>query len=290
MLYRELVYEYRGMVMYRRSGDGLEWSHPVFVPRTGFWATDYQPCKPEQRIGHHPFVVPPAECLSGGPSGIHVQENWLYIFVGMGQNPRSIGCYKNPIREEVNESMFEQMIECEHNPLITGASEYGPLHEKGPDVNPFFGFRTLSSVEIQQIDERYYMLFEGVRGPGQNDPGDTQFVLVWHGLQPINSMGHGKLFRTIPFWSICQEISGLVTLIWLYSRAKRFFIPRSMGLRVAVWSWYGSNSLYLFHPVEFWSDWHNACWVHGLVTLVVVIFDVQEVDCFGDAGHLIELA
>lgn len=172
-----MVYEYRGMVMYRRSEDGLEWSHPVFVPRTGFWATDYQPCRPEQQVGQHPFVAPPAECLSGGPPGIHVQDRWLYIFVGMGQNPGSIGCYKSPISEEVAETMFEQMIACEHNPLITGVSEYGPLEDRGPAVNPFFSFRTLSSVEIQQIDERYYMLFEGVRGPGQNDPGDTQFGL-----------------------------------------------------------------------------------------------------------------
>ncbi len=166
-----MVYEYRGMVMHRTSEDGLQWEAPSFVPLTGFWATDFQPCPAGAAVGEHPHTTAVAECLVGGPPGIHIVENELYIFVGMGQNPGAMGCYRGRVDEPI-----AQLAACAANPLFVGAADYGPPAIDAT-VNPHFDFRTISSAEVQQVGDRYYMLYEGVRGPGPGDPGDTQFGL-----------------------------------------------------------------------------------------------------------------
>ena len=56
-------------------------------------------------------------------------------------------------------------------------AEYGDPLDSGVNSNAHFDFRTISSAEVTQIGDRYYMLFEGVRGPGLDDAGDTQFGL-----------------------------------------------------------------------------------------------------------------
>ncbi|MCB0060622.1 MAG: hypothetical protein KDE19_00840 [Caldilineaceae bacterium] len=166
-----MVYEYRGMVMHRTSEDGLTWEAPTFVPATGFWARDFQSCPTGAAVGDHPHTTPVAECLMGGPPGIYIEGDELYMFVGMGQNPGAMGCYRGRIHEPI-----AQLQRCTANPLFVGATEYGsPAIDATANVH--FDFRTISSAEVQRIGDRYYMLYEGVRGPGPGDPGDTQFGL-----------------------------------------------------------------------------------------------------------------
>lgn len=166
-----MVYEYRGMVMHRTSEDGLRWEAPSFVPATGFWARDYQPCPTGAAVGEHPYTAPVAECLVGGPPGIYIEGEVLYLFVGMGQNPGAMGCYHGRIDKPIT-----QLERCTANPLFVGASSYGSPAVDAT-ANVYFDFRTISSAEVQRIGDRYYMLYEGVRGPGPGDPGDTQFGL-----------------------------------------------------------------------------------------------------------------
>ncbi|NJN82315.1 MAG: glycoside hydrolase family 43 protein [Caldilineaceae bacterium] len=166
------VYEYRGMIMHRSTEDGSDWSHPEFVPLSGIWEEWYRSCQDEARIGLHPNVEPFYDCLVGGPPGVYVEDDQLYIFVALGQNPGSLGCYVGAVNGPIASLRF-----CRNNPLLTGALAYGPLAEKDASANPHFDFRTVSSADVHKIGDRYYMLFEGVRGPGPGDPGDTQFGL-----------------------------------------------------------------------------------------------------------------
>jgi hypothetical protein len=166
-----MVYEYRGMVMHRTSEDGLAWSAPTFVPLTGFWARDFQACPAGAAVGAHPYTTAVAECLVGGPPGIYIEDDQLYIFVGMGQNPGAMGCYRGRV-----DAPIDELQACAANPLFVGAADYGPPAIDAT-ANAHFDFRTISSAEVQRIGDRYYMLYEGVRGPGLGDPGDTQFGL-----------------------------------------------------------------------------------------------------------------
>lgn len=167
-----LVYEFGAMSMARVARDGLNWSPAEQVPWTGIWVDEQRDCPDNARINAHPFVEPHFDCLVGAPPGIFIHDSWIYIFVAMGQNPGAMGCYYGRVEE-----LTQQMVVCKQNPLFIGVSEYGPLEEKGPHTNQFFTFRTISSAEVVQIENRFYMLFEGVRGPGPGDPGDTQFAL-----------------------------------------------------------------------------------------------------------------
>ncbi len=167
-----VVYEYLGRVRLRRSSNGLTWSPPEPVAYTGIWRRWLRDCRPEERIGPHPFVPYDYECLAGGPPGIYVEDGQLYVFVALGQNPGSMGCFTGPVHTSAR-----RLKPCRHNPLFTGAADYGPRDARGPAANPYFDFRTLSSAEVVRVGERYYMLYEGVRGPGPGDAGDTQFGL-----------------------------------------------------------------------------------------------------------------
>jgi len=171
-----LVYEYLGRVMLRRSADGLVWSPPERVAETGIWKTWLLPCSPAERIGQHPFVPYDYECLAGGPPGVFVADEQLYVFLAVGQSPGGMGCYTGAAGSAP--ATFQP---CSHNPLFRGAAEYGPTDSTGPTTNPYFDFRTISSAELMPLEteggRRYYMLYEGVRGPGPGDNGDSQFGL-----------------------------------------------------------------------------------------------------------------
>jgi len=167
-----LVYEYRGRVRLRRSTDGVTWGPIEVFPNSTIWKRWLRPCHPEENIGPHPFVPYDYECLAGGPPGIYIEDKWVYIFMALGQNPGSMGCYYGTTRMPTH--LFAR---CRNAPLFVGAEEYGPLEERGPATNPYFDFRTISSAKVQRIGERYYMLYEGVRGPGPGDYGDSQFAL-----------------------------------------------------------------------------------------------------------------
>jgi len=167
-----MVYEYRARVMLRRSRDGLNWSAPEELPFTGIWSEDWRRCTVPERIGVHPFVAHEYDCLFGGPPGIYMEDGWLYVFVAMGQNPGGLGCYYGAA-----DAPALRLRRCFYSPLFSGASAYGPLPARGAEADPFFDFRTISAAEVQRIGWRYYALYEGIRGPGPGDAGDSQFGL-----------------------------------------------------------------------------------------------------------------
>lgn len=167
-----LVYEYRGRVQLRRSTDGVRWSAPENLRYSSIWKRWLRDCAPEEAIGSHPFIPYDYECLAGGPPGIALENDTLYIFMAVGQNPGSMGCYYG--HKALPAETFRR---CEYSPLFTGAATYGPLDATGSEANPYFDFRTISAAEVQRIGDRYYMLYEGIRGPGPGDAGDSQFGL-----------------------------------------------------------------------------------------------------------------
>ncbi len=199
-----LVYEYLGRTRLRRSADGLVWGPPEKVADTGIWKLWLRNCNPAERIHPHPYVPYEYECLSGGPPGIFTMDGRVYVFVGMGQNPGAMGCYVGPAT-----AAAEQFVRCQHNPLFVGVPEYGPLEEKGPQTNPYFDFRTISSAEVQQIGDRFYMLYEGVRGPGPGDAGDTQFGL---GLARSHTHQIDDAWETYPHNPILVDLPGNIGL------------------------------------------------------------------------------
>ena len=158
--------------MLAESPDGYGWTPTGQVAGTGIWHYWFHNCASFESIGLHPFSPYDYQCLVGGPPGIYAEGQTLYIFVGMGRNPGAMGCLKGAVGSDP--LLF---IKCGYNPLFVGAATYGPLEERGPTTNKWFGFRTISSAEVQKVGERFYMLYEGVRGPGPGDPGDTQFGL-----------------------------------------------------------------------------------------------------------------
>ena len=171
-----LVYEYLGRVMVRRSLDTVTWTKPEHVEDTTVWHLWYRDCAAAERIGRHPFVPFDYECLAGGPPGLFVVGDTLYVFVALGQNPSAMGCFYAPV-----DAAGAEFRRCASNPLFVGADSYGPEDETGAAANAHFDFRTISSAEVvklgKDVGERYYMLYEGVRGPGPGDAGDTQFGL-----------------------------------------------------------------------------------------------------------------
>lgn len=171
-----MFYEFKGRSMRRTSVDGLNWSDPDGVARTGQWRLWYRNCSDAEYIDDHPFVPYDYECLVGGPPGIFVEGETVYLFVGVGQNPSGMGCFVGGIN-----TRGDNFQRCQNYPLFRGAEEYGPLDQVGSSANAYFDFRTISSAEVQKIGDdeeaRYYMMYEGLRGPAQGDPGDTQFGL-----------------------------------------------------------------------------------------------------------------
>lgn len=171
-----MVYEYLGRVMLRTSSDGTTWSAPTHVAESVVWHLWHSDCPAEERIGEHPFVPFDYECLRGGPPGVFVEDGTVYVLMAQGQNPGALGCFKRPV-----DAPDRPFVPCEHNPLLVGAAEYGPRARSDASANPYFDFRTVSSAELQRLDDidgrRYYLLYEGVRGPGAGDAGDTQFGL-----------------------------------------------------------------------------------------------------------------
>lgn len=167
-----MAYEWQGKVMLRQSKDGLAWGSPELVRHSGIWLRWLRSCAAQESIGDHPYVPYHYECLAGGPPGIFVDGATVYVFFAQGQNPGSMGCAYGSVGQPA--STFQR---CQANPLFTGATTYGPSAVRNASANSFFDFRTVSSAEVIQLGTRYYMLYEGVRGPGPGDPGDTQFGL-----------------------------------------------------------------------------------------------------------------
>ncbi|MDW8350916.1 MAG: hypothetical protein RML99_03300 [Anaerolineae bacterium] len=196
-----MVYEFGGRVMLRRSTDGLIWGEARWVFNTGVWTRQIRPCRPWEEVRPHPFATADYECLAGGPPGIYADDDVLYVFMAMGQNPGAMGCmYLNltppaedtlpwprpgradrttapPPFEPSQHPTWIALSPCDHNPLFVGHSRYGDVRDTGAMSNAHFDHRTISSAEVIKVGERYYMLYEGIRGPGPGDVGDNQFGL-----------------------------------------------------------------------------------------------------------------
>ena len=169
-----LVYEFGAYNYLRSSTDGLTWSPQEHIDGTWIWTFPYGPCADYELIGQHPNIYSNQEwhCLAGGPPGIYVEGDMLYVFVGLGKAPGHMGCYKG--------NRFEGatgMVECENNPLFTADLGYGPVELLGPEANPYFEFRTISSADVVRAGDYYYMTYEGVRGPSDPTVVDDQFAL-----------------------------------------------------------------------------------------------------------------
>ncbi len=168
-----MVYEWGARTMLRTSTDGIIWTPAEHITATGTWPLRERTCSALERIDPHPNV--PAliwDCLIGAPPGVFVDGDELYVFVDLGSNPAHMGCLRG--------SRFlgaDGLRRCDATPLFSGASSYGPLDAVGANANPYFDHRYLSSADVVREDGHYYMVYEGVRGPGPGDPGDTQFGL-----------------------------------------------------------------------------------------------------------------
>jgi hypothetical protein len=169
-----MVYEWRAETYLRTSADGLNWSRSRHVPGTGNWDTSLRPCQPYQRINDHPFLPAGSDydCLSGAPPGLYVEGDMMFVFVSMGKSPSHMGCYVGLVAYGAPGLKL-----CRANPLFQGSDTYGPTDVVGPAANPYFDFRTVSAADVVRVGNRYYMTYEGVRGPGPGDSGDTPFNL-----------------------------------------------------------------------------------------------------------------
>jgi hypothetical protein len=171
-----LVYEWHAQVMLRKSDDGLNWSDwSYLLTPGGTWPSSYAPCTPTEKIGAHPNIRGEVhDCLVGAPPGLYVEGDTLYVFVAAGSSPGNMRCYKGD-----RNGSLGSLQKCDHDPLFSGANEYGPLDvTEGMSVNPYFDFRYISSADVLKVGDHYYMAYEGVRGPDVLERGmDTQFGL-----------------------------------------------------------------------------------------------------------------
>lgn len=171
-----LVYEWHAQVMLRTSADGLNWSGwDYLLTPGGTWPSSYAPCTPTEKIGPHPNIRGEVhDCLVGAPPGLYVEGDLLYVFVAAGSAPGNLRCYKGSRYGDL-----ANLQRCSTDPLLEGAREYGPLEiTSGPAVAPYFDFRYTSSAEVMRVGDRYYMAYEGIRGPDVLERGmDTQFAL-----------------------------------------------------------------------------------------------------------------
>jgi hypothetical protein len=169
-----MVYEWHAQTMLRTSPDGLVWSDwtPLTAP-SGTWPSSYIPCSDVERIGPHPYIRGEVhDCLVGAPPGLFVEDETLYVFVSAGSAPGHMRCYKGS-RDNLGSLQI-----CDTDPLFSGAETYGPMGLTGAAANAYFDFRYMSSADVLQVGDRYYMMYEGVRGPEQLEIGrDTQFGL-----------------------------------------------------------------------------------------------------------------
>lgn len=170
-----LVYEWHAQTIIRTSMDGLNWSEWEYVTTpAGTWPSSYIPCSATEKIGPHPNIRGEIhDCLVGAPPGVYVEGETLYVFVAAGSAPGHMRCYKGDRNGDLS-----ALQTCDHDPLFSGASEYGPVDVLGADANAYFDFRYVSSADVLRVGGHYYMAYEGVRGPEELEIGmDTQFGL-----------------------------------------------------------------------------------------------------------------
>ena len=169
-----MAYEWHAQTMLRSSPDGIVWSDPIRLTQpSGTWPPSFAPCSPTERIGEHPFIRGQADgCLVGAPPSLYMEGDELFVFVTAGSAPSHLRCYRG------SRQHLDALQVCQTDPLFGGAREYGDLDAYGADANAHFDFRYVSSADLLKVGERYYMTYEGIRGPDQLERGlDTQFAL-----------------------------------------------------------------------------------------------------------------
>lgn len=170
-----LAYEWHAQTILRRSPDGLVWSDWAYLTTPGgTWHTDFAPCSQTERIGPHPNIRGELHnCLVGAPPGLTVEGDTLYVFVAAGSAPGNMRCYKGD-----RHGPLDALERCDHDPLFSGASEYGPVDISDARANAYFDFRYVSSADLLRVGDHVYMAYEGIRGPDVLERGmDTQFGL-----------------------------------------------------------------------------------------------------------------
>jgi hypothetical protein len=176
-----IVYEWGAGTYLRTSLDGIHWSAEAHVPGSGQWHSETRSCTSWESIGDHPNIYAETEfgdCLVGAPPGIMVAGDHLYVFVGLGRNPGHMGCYVGDKRAGPgSQAVTARLRKCTSNPLFSAQNGYGPLDARGAEANPYFEFRTISSADVVRVGERYYMAYEGVRGPSDPTVVDDQLAL-----------------------------------------------------------------------------------------------------------------
>ncbi len=167
-----MAFETGASTLLARSADGLNWTFPELVPYTGAWTPAPGTfCPDYNAVGPHLWIEMPYTCMAGGPPGIYTEGPWVYVFVGAGQNPGNMACYRAP-----RGTWFFQP--CPANPILTGSPEYGPVDLGGESANAYWDYRYITSADIIRQDGMYYMAYEGIRGPGSPDVvRDDQFAL-----------------------------------------------------------------------------------------------------------------
>lgn len=235
-----MAYEWHAQTRLTSSVDGLVWLPGISIRfPAGTWPVDYQTCAEIERIGPHPNIEGQSDgCLVGAPPGLYVDGEEIYVFVAAGSAPGHMRCYRGN-RHDI-ETDPATLTRCNTDPLFSGARTYGPEALRGENANPYFDFRYVSSADVLKVADRYYMAYEGIRGPDVLNRGwDTQFALgfarstgpeidspweKWPGnpvLMPVSpnfGVGHADLLvmdgETILYTATSMDTRGRYVLRW----------------------------------------------------------------------------
>jgi hypothetical protein len=197
-----MVFESGATTWFTSSYDGKTWVQPRPIPGTGTWKLSDGKCTRSERVGAHPFSDVDYDCMAGGPPGLYITKTQIVVFVGLGQNPGSMGCFRSPLGGPY---YFRR---CAATPLFAGASEYGPLDAFGVAANPYFDFRYVTSADVVRAGSYYYMSYEGIRGPSSPAAGrDNQFALGFARSLSLDSTwkeypGNPVLDNVVDDWGI----------------------------------------------------------------------------------------
>jgi len=180
-----MVYEWHAQTILRTSTDGVHWSLDwdfLTIPG-GKWPRSHHACLPVEAVGEHPNIRGEGDvCLVGGPPGLYVEGDTLYIFVMAGSAPAHMRCYKGNRHADLSELEM-----CNTDPLFGGSAVYGPLDVFEAAANAYFDFRFISSADVIRVADYYYMAYEGIRGPSELEFGrDNQFGLGFARAQQID--------------------------------------------------------------------------------------------------------
>lgn len=196
-----MVFENGATTWFTSSYDGITWVRSRPIPGTGTWNLSEARCSRAERIGTHPFAAADYDCMAGGPPGLYITKTQIVVFVGLGQSPGSMGCFRSPLGGPY---YFRR---CAATPLFAGAPEYGPLDAFGAAANSYFDFRYVTSADVVRVGSYYYMSYEGIRGPGTPAGRDNQFALGFARSLSLDSAwkkypGNPVLDNVVDNWGI----------------------------------------------------------------------------------------